>query len=97
MNPMQSSTGWPTEAVLISALVAPVALALLGAVRSCRRHAPWMAVLAALPALVCALTVPAGATVAFSWLLLNSRFAMDTTGKYFLLFTSLLWLLSALF
>jgi formate hydrogenlyase subunit 3/multisubunit Na+/H+ antiporter MnhD subunit len=94
---MQSSLGWHTEAVLISALVAPVALALLGAVRSYRRHAPRMAVLAALPALACALTVPVGASVEFSWLLLQSRFAMDATGKLFLLFTAVLWLLSALF
>jgi formate hydrogenlyase subunit 3/multisubunit Na+/H+ antiporter MnhD subunit len=83
--------------MLISALAAPLAAALLGAVPSFRRHAPWMAVPAALPALICALAVPVGATVEFSWLVLKSRFAMDATGKFFLLFTSILWLFSALF
>ena len=97
MNPMQSAIGWQAEAVLIATLVAPVALALLGAVRSYRRHAPWMAVLAALPALVCVLTVPVGAMVESSWLLLQSRFGMDATGKFFLMFTAVLWLLCALF
>ena len=97
MNPMQSVIGWQAETVLIAALVAPVALALLGAIRSCRRHAPWMAVLAALPALLCALTVPVGTTVASSWLLLKGQFGMDATGQFFLLFTAILWLLSALF
>jgi hypothetical protein len=33
VNPIQSSIGWHAEAVLIAALVAPVALALLGAIR----------------------------------------------------------------
>ncbi len=97
MNPIQSSTGWHPEAVLVSALVAPVALALLGAIPSFRRHTPWMAVFAALPALICAFTTPAGATVEFSWLVLGSRFAMDATGKFFLQFTSILWFFSALF
>jgi len=97
VNPLQSAIGWQAETVLIATLVAPVALALLGAIRSCRRHAPWMAVLAALPALVCALTVPVGTTVASSWLLLKSQFGIDATGQSFLLFTAILWLLAALF
>ena len=97
MNPNQFSMGWQTEAVLFSALAAPVVLALIGVIPAFRRHAPWMAVLAALPAFLCALAVPIGATAEFSWLVLKSRFALDATGKSFLLFTSLLWLLSAVF
>jgi formate hydrogenlyase subunit 3/multisubunit Na+/H+ antiporter MnhD subunit len=83
--------------MMIAALAAPVALALLAALPPFRHHASKMAVLAALPALVCALTTPAGTTVTFAWLVLESRFAMDATGNVFLLFTSLLWLLAALF
>jgi len=97
MNPMPSIIGWPTEAMLISALAAPVVLALLSVVRFCRPHAPWISVIGALPALLSALTVPVGTTVEFSWLLLQSRFGMDATGRFFLLFTSVLWLLCALF
>ncbi len=97
MNPMPSSTAWYAQAMMIAALAAPVVLALLAALPPCRRHAPRMAVLAAIPALVCALTVPAGATVTFAWLVLESRFAMNATANFFLLFTSLLWLISALF
>lgn len=97
MNAMQPSIGWLPEAVLMSALVTPVALALLSAMPLCRRHTPWMTVAAALPALFCALTAPVGWTVEFSWLVLESRFGMDATGKSFLLFTSLLWFLSAVF
>jgi formate hydrogenlyase subunit 3/multisubunit Na+/H+ antiporter MnhD subunit len=97
VNPIQSSIGWHAEAVLISTLVAPVALALLGAMPPFRRHTPWLAVFSALPALICALTAPVGATLEFSWLMLESRFALDASGQFFLLFTSMLWLLSALF
>jgi hydrogenase-4 component B len=85
------------EATLVLALGAPVAMALLGTASPLRRHTPWMAVFAALPALFCALTVPIGATVELPWLMLKSRFALDATGKHFLLFTSLLWLFSAVF
>jgi formate hydrogenlyase subunit 3/multisubunit Na+/H+ antiporter MnhD subunit len=95
VNPIQSSIGWHAETVLISTLVAPVALALLGAMPPFRRHTPWMAVFSALPALICALTAPVGATLEFSWLMLESRFALDATGQFFLLFTSMLWLFSA--
>jgi formate hydrogenlyase subunit 3/multisubunit Na+/H+ antiporter MnhD subunit len=94
---MPWSTTWYAQAMMIAALAAPVVLALLAALPPCRRHAPKMAVLAAVPALICALTVPAGATLTFAWLVLESRFAMDAIAHFFLLFTSLLWLLAALF
>jgi len=97
VNPIQSLPEWCPQTVLIAVLVAPLALAMLSAVSFLRRHILRMAVLAALPALICALTVPIGATAKFSWLVLESRFAMDATGQFFLLFTSMLWLLCALF
>ena len=95
VNPIQSATGWQAETLLVAALVAPVALALLGAIRSFRRHAPWMAVLAALRPCY-ARSRPRSGQRWIPWLMLKSRFAMDATGKFFLLFTSILWLLSAL-
>ena len=97
MNPMPSSIGWHAEAMLILAMAAPVLTALSGGIRPLRRHVPWMAALAALPALLCALATPLGATVEFSWLVLKSRFALDAAGRAFLLFTSLLWLFSSVF
>ncbi len=97
MTPIPSSIQWHAEAILVSALVAPVAFALIGALPSLRRVAPWMAALAALPALLCALAVPIGGMVEYSWLMLESRFGLDDAGQPILLFTALLWLLSAIF
>ncbi len=97
MTSIPSSIQWHAEAMLMSALVAPVVLALIGALPSLRRFAPWMAVFATLPALLCALAAPMGEGIEYSWLMLESRFAMDATGQPILLFTSLLWLLSAIF
>ena len=97
MNTTQPSIGWHPDVVLISALAAPLALALLSVLPPLRRHTPWMTAAAALPAFFCALTAPLGGTVEFSWLVLESRFGMDATGKSFLLFTALLWLLAAVF
>ncbi len=50
--------------------------------------------LSALPALMAALLVPAGACVELPSAMLQARIGMDATGRVFLLFTSLLWLLS---
>jgi formate hydrogenlyase subunit 3/multisubunit Na+/H+ antiporter MnhD subunit len=97
VNPIPSSIGWPAEAALIAVLAAPAVLALFSAVAFFRRFTPWMAVLAALPALLYALAAPQGGTLEFSWLMLKSHFGMDATGRSFLLFTSLLWLFSAVF
>jgi len=97
VNPIQLPIGSYVEAALVLALVAPVAMALLGATSPLRRCMPWMAIFGALPALFCALTVPIGTTLELPWLLLESRFAIDATGKHFLLFTALLWLFSAVF
>lgn len=97
MSGIQLPAGGYLETVLMSAVIAPVVIAFLSANPLFRRYTPWMAAVAALPALFCALTVPTGWTMELSWLILESRFGMDATGKTFLLFTSLLWLLSAVF
>lgn len=97
MSSVQLPIGWHLDTVLMSAVIAPVALALLSVNPLLRRYTHWMAAVAALPALLCTLTVPTGWMSEFSWLILESRFGMDVTAKPFLLFTSLLWLLSAVF
>jgi len=97
VNPIQLPIEWYVEVPLVLTLVAPVGMALLGTTLPLRRYISWMAVFAALPALICALTVPIGTTVELPWMILESRFAIDATGKYFLLFTALLWLFSAVF
>jgi formate hydrogenlyase subunit 3/multisubunit Na+/H+ antiporter MnhD subunit len=51
----------------------------------------------ALPALGLALLAPAGVRGEFPSLLLNLRLGVDATGRVFLFFTAMLWLLSGLF
>ncbi|MBK6864999.1 MAG: NADH/ubiquinone/plastoquinone (complex I) [Ideonella sp.] len=62
-----------------------------------RRGAAVLAPLAPLPALLLALAAPAGLTLDLPWLLLGSRFALDETGRLFLGFTALVWLIAGLY
>ena len=55
--------------------------------------APWMA----LPALLMAFTVTPGTSLEISWLLLGTSLGIDETGRVFLFFTSLLWLLAGIY
>ena len=57
------------------------------------RLAPW----SALPALATVIWMPSDEIVSISWILLEMHLAMDPTGRLFLLFTSLLWLLSGIY
>jgi multicomponent Na+:H+ antiporter subunit D len=57
------------------------------------RLAPW----SALPALAAVIWVSSGEIVSIPWILLEMRLAVDPTGRLFLLFTSLLWLLSGIY
>ena len=57
------------------------------------RIAPW----SALAAVVAAIGISSEKTISFSWLLLEMRLGFDPTGRMFLFFTSLLWLLSGIF
>ncbi|HCZ16762.1 MAG TPA: complex I subunit 5 family protein [Accumulibacter sp.] len=52
------------------------------------RWAPW----AAFPGLLLAIATPDASLVELPWLLLGSRFAIDDTGRLFLLFSAMLWL-----
>ena len=55
--------------------------------------APWMA----LPGLIMALTMTPGTTLELPWILLGSSLGIDETGRVYLLFTSLLWLLAGVY
>jgi formate hydrogenlyase subunit 3/multisubunit Na+/H+ antiporter MnhD subunit len=57
------------------------------------RLAPW----SALPALAAVGWVPSDAIASISWLLLEVHLGVDPTGRMFLSFTSLLWLLSGIY
>lgn len=54
--------------------------------------APWVA----LPGLLVALLLPAGTIVDLPWVMLQTRMGLDSSNRVFLLFTSLLWLLSTM-
>jgi formate hydrogenlyase subunit 3/multisubunit Na+/H+ antiporter MnhD subunit len=61
------------------------------------RHARWVALVAPLPALVAAATLPLDTRVALPWLLLGTELGLDSTGRVFLLFSGLLWLAAGLY
>ena len=86
---LTTRNGW----LLLLAPALPLVWALLLTVRrgeSLLKLSPWTA----LPALMAALLAPAGAYVELPSAMLQTRIGMDATGRIFLLFTSLLWLLS---
>ena len=72
---------------LVSAL--PLAVALLAASRGRRAWMGWLAPLA--------LLVPPGTALTLDWLLLGTKLGLDATGRIFLLFSALAWLLAALY
>jgi formate hydrogenlyase subunit 3/multisubunit Na+/H+ antiporter MnhD subunit len=71
----------------------PLALALLAG----QRYASWIMVIAPLPALLAAAIVPVGSGVSLPWLLLGMELGLDDTGRVFLLFSGLLWLVASLY
>lgn len=73
------------------------ALPLFLVVLAGQRYARWLVVLAPLPALVAAVTLPIGTSVSLPWLLLGVELGLDDTGRVFLLFSGLLWLVAGLY
>jgi formate hydrogenlyase subunit 3/multisubunit Na+/H+ antiporter MnhD subunit len=82
------------DALMILALAAPLLLALLVIWPASRRLAERLAPLAPLPALLLALAARDGLVADLPWLLLGSRFMLDETGRLFLGFTAVVWLLA---
>jgi hydrogenase-4 component B len=93
MGPPYCGAGIPLIMTLLLpfALIFPLMLALGWSLPSLRlsitRFAPW----ASLPALAASLWLPVGTELEVPWLLLGSRFGLETTGAAFLSFTALLW------
>jgi formate hydrogenlyase subunit 3/multisubunit Na+/H+ antiporter MnhD subunit len=75
----------------------PLALALCLSIRSLQpgiiRLVPWSAI----PALAALVWVAPDEMVSIPWLLLEVHFALDPTGRIFLFFTSVLWLLAGIY
>ena len=85
---------WPVNTfILLLIWVLPLALAVLAG----QRYASWIAVIAPLPALLAAAVVPVGTSVSLPWLLLGVELGLDDTGRVFLLFSGLLWLVASLY
>ena len=73
------------------------ALPLTLAMFSGQRYASWTTVIAPLPALIAAAVVPVGTSISLPWLLLGVELGLDDTGRVFLLFSGLLWLIASLY
>jgi formate hydrogenlyase subunit 3/multisubunit Na+/H+ antiporter MnhD subunit len=71
-------------------------LPLLAILLAGHRFARWAMVIAPLPALYAAASLPIGTTVSLPWLLLGVELGLDETGRVFLLFSGLLWLVASL-
>jgi formate hydrogenlyase subunit 3/multisubunit Na+/H+ antiporter MnhD subunit len=82
-----------TAAAVGLPLLCAAALALPGRRRVPPHLVPW----AALPAVMAAWLLPDGSTALFQWMLLSTRLGLDATGRTFLFFTSVLWLLSGVY
>ena len=72
-------------------------LPLLLATLASQRHARWLLPLATLPGLLAVAILPVDTMVSLPWLLLGSELGIDETGRVFLGFSSLLWLLTAVY
>jgi hydrogenase-4 component B len=81
------------SALLLMIWLLPLLLATLAR----QRYAHWLLPLAALPALIAVAVLPLGTAVSLPWLLLGSELGLDETGQVFLGFSSLLWLVAAVY
>lgn len=62
-----------------------------------QRHAKWLMLAAPLPALLAAAVLPVGSCLTLPWLLLGVELGVDATGRVFLFFSGLLWLVATLY
>ena len=82
-----------STSLLLLVCLLPVSLTLLAG----QRYAGWIMVIAPLPALLAAILVPPGTSLSLPWLLLGVELGLDETGRVFLLFSGLLWLVASLY
>ncbi|MES9850643.1 MAG: proton-conducting transporter membrane subunit [Candidatus Thiodiazotropha sp. L084R] len=78
-------------------LLLPPLVPILMALFAHRLESRWWLFAAALPALFVGLLAEEGSGITIPWLLLGIHFGLDTTGRLFLLFGALIWMLAALF
>jgi len=85
-----------SASLVLLTVITPLALVILWPARRCRAWVGRLGLLAPLPAI---LLVAAGehVVVDLPWLLLGSRWGVDTTGRVFLGFTAALWLAAGIF
>ncbi len=69
---------------------------MLAAPFACRQQGRWLPAMATVPALLAVWLLPVGTQLELPWLLLGAQFGLDASGRVFLLFSSLLWLLAGL-
>ncbi|MFN2165998.1 MAG: complex I subunit 5 family protein, partial [Anaerolineae bacterium] len=81
------------SALLILAWLVPILCAPL----SLANRLWWVPAVAAVPALVAAILLPAGTQLEIPWLLLGTLLGLDQPGRIFLTFTAILWLAAALY
>jgi formate hydrogenlyase subunit 3/multisubunit Na+/H+ antiporter MnhD subunit len=79
--------------ILILVWLLPLVLALPAG----QRYARWTTIMAPLPALLAVAVLPVGSSVSLPWLLLGVELGLDDTGRVFLLFSGLLWLVASLY
>ncbi|MDP2431662.1 MAG: proton-conducting transporter membrane subunit [Pseudomonadota bacterium] len=83
--------------LLLLVLLLPLLLIALVLYPASRRVGLALAPWAALPGLLFAGLAPAAYVLDLPWLLLGSRFGLDETGRLFLAFTALLWLVAGFY
>jgi len=57
----------------------------------------WLPAIGALPGLAAALLVPLGSRLELPWLFLGTTLGLDATGRIYLIFTAILWLVSGIY
>lgn len=97
MNLVNTGLGGMPELNLGLAPLFPLALGAALLVPSWRSAVWRLTPFALLPALMAALLTPPGVQLHLSWLLLEARLGLDSTGQAFLLFSSLLWLFAGVY
>lgn len=83
--------------LLLAAILTPLVLAAGLLSRRYRRWILWLVPFAAMPAVLLAFNSQPGTRIDLPWILLGMHLGLDATGKTFLQFTSLLWLLAGIF
>jgi multicomponent Na+:H+ antiporter subunit D len=83
--------------LMVAVFGLPLALGIGLSIRRWHQAVIRLVAWSALPALAAVVWMPSDEIVSIPWMLLEMHLAIDPTGRLFLLFTSLLWMLSAVY